>query len=118
MTLEQLLQTIKTSPDTVDFNEVIATINQHYSYTPTLFTNGMGERKIVNEVGQNEGSCRIFAFAKLQGLNKEQTLACFGKIYRDDVLNQPFGSDHANIRRFMEYGWIGIAFDGVALKEK
>lgn len=118
MTVDQLLHAIKTSPDTLDFNEVIATINQHYSYTPTLFTNGIGEHKIVNEAGKNEGSCRLFAFAKLHHLSKEQTLACFGKIYRDEVLKNPLGSDHQNIRKFMEYGWMGIAFDGVALKEK
>jgi len=113
-----LLQTIKTAPETVDFNEVIATINAHYLYTPTLFTNGIGEHKLVNEAGKNEGSCKIFTFAKLNHLTKEQTLACFGKFYREDVLKNPLGNDHQNIRKFMEYGWIGISFDGAALQER
>ncbi len=118
MNLEQLLQTLTDSPETVDFNEVIVTISQYYSYIPTLFTNGIGEHKIVNEPGKNEGSCRIFAFARLQGLSKEQTLACFGKFYREDVLQHPLGNDHQNIRKFIEYGWIGINFDGEALVVK
>jgi len=118
MTRKELLQILLKTPEIIDFNQIIAMINQHYFYTPTLFTNGIGEHKIVNEAGSNEGSCRLFAFAKLNHLTKEQTLTCFGKYYRDDVLKNPLGNDHANIRKFMEYGWIGIHFDGVALREK
>jgi hypothetical protein len=115
MKIEHLLSQLKSSPESVQFTEVIATINENYHYTPTTFTNGVGEYKLVNEAGQNESSCRIFAFAKLHGLSKEQALACFGQHYRD-VLATPHGTDHANIRAFMQYGWIGIHFDGMALK--
>ena len=118
MPLRQLLQKLTETPESMDFNEVIATINEHYLYTPTLFTNGIGEHKLVNEAGKNEGSCKIFTFAKLNGLTKEQTLACFGNYYREDVLKHPLGNDHQNIRRFIEYGWSGICFDGCALQEK
>lgn len=118
MKLNELLEQIRCRPEAVEFTEVIATINEHYAYTPTSFTNGMGEWKIVNEAGQNEGSCRIFAFARLQHLDEAQTLACFGKYYRDDVLKHPQGTDHANIRNFMQYGWKGIRFDGDALVPK
>ena len=118
LSLQTLLQALAKSPATIDFNDVISAINEHYDYTPTPFTNGIGEHKIVNEAGKNEGSCRIFYFAKLHNLDKEQTLACFGKYYRDDVLKNPLGSDHTNIRKFMEYGWMGICFDGVALRAK
>jgi hypothetical protein len=117
-TLKTLLQTLASAPESLGFDEVIAVINEHYHYTPTLFTNGIGEHKIVNEAGRNEGACRIFYFAKLHNLNQEQTLACFGRYYRDDVLKHPLGSDHANIRKFIEYGWTGICFDGVALQAK
>jgi hypothetical protein len=118
MKIEALLSQLQSSPESVEFSEVIATINEHYYYTPTPFTNGIGEHKIVNEAGQNEGSCRIFAFARLQGLSKEHTLACFGKNYRDEVLPFPLGRNHANIRAFMLYGWMGIHFDGKALSPK
>lgn len=118
MTISELLQLLSDSPSQVEFNDVISTINEHYDYTPTHFINGIGEHKLVNEAGQNEGSCRIFAFAKMQNLSKEQTLACFGKNYRDEVLPFPLGRNHPNIRSFMQYGWMGIHFDGVALKSR
>lgn len=116
--IDQLLEKIRSVPEQIDFNEVIAAINTNYHYKPTPFTNGIGEYKLVNEAGQNEGSCRIFAFARLHHLTEAQTLACFGKYYREDVLMHPHGTDHANIRSFMQYGWKGICFDGEALEPK
>ncbi|MDB4335190.1 HopJ type III effector protein, partial [bacterium] len=64
------------------------------------------------------GSCKLFAFAKLQGFSKEETLTCFGGFYTKDVLGNPTGDDHQNIRNFMVYGWDGIQFQQEALKEK
>jgi hypothetical protein len=32
------------------------------------------------------------------------------------VLDNPDGTDHANIRNFIRDGWAGIVFDGVVLK--
>lgn len=115
MTVEQLLQKIRQSPADIGFDEVIATIKQCYQYTPTRFSNGLGENRVINEAGQNEGSCRIFAFAQLHGLSELEALGCFGKFYREDVLGNPDGNDHANIRNFMRDGWEGIVFDGEAL---
>ena len=116
--LEQLLQNIQTSPESIEFNDVIKAIDDHYSYTATRFTNGSGDRVVINEAGSNEGSCKIFSFAKLHSLNEEQTLNCFGKYYREDVLKNPEGSDHGNIRNFMISGWQGISFDAEALKDR
>lgn len=96
-----------------DFEDTITLINTLYDYTPTRFHNGLTDT-LVSEPGQNEGSCRIFAFARLHGLSAEDTLRCFGRHYRD-VLADPAGSSHGNIRRFMKDGWAGIRFDGVAL---
>jgi len=118
MTVSDFLNRINARPDSIEFTEVIATIEAHYDYTPTRFTNGRNANTTINEAGQNEGSCKIFAFAKLHGLEKKQTLACFGKYYREDVLCNPAGDDHANIRNFMYNGWPGITFDGVALQTK
>jgi hypothetical protein len=116
--LEQLLQNIQTAPGSIEFNDVIQTIDDHYSYSATRFTNGSGDSMVTNEAGANEGSCKIFSFAKLHSLDEEQTLNCFGKYYREDVLKNPQGSDHGNIRNFMTSGWQGIKFDGEALKER
>lgn len=102
------------NPETIQFNDVIAYIDKHYDFTPVSFKNG----NTVNEAGQNNGSCKVFSFAKLQNLSKEQTLPLFGEFYREDVLKNPEGTDHQNIRNFMEYGWEGISFEGEALNEK
>lgn len=118
MTVGDLLQKLRTEPMAVTFEEVIATINEHYAYAPVRFTNGLGAARVINEAGQNEGSCRIFAFARRHGLDEQQTLACFGRFYREDVLDNPAGTDHANIRNFMRDGWAGVLFDGEALTPK
>ena len=118
MSKQALIEKIKTQPDTVEFSEVIDTIATHYDYTPTRFSNGSGDDTAISEAGSNEGSCKIFAFAQLNGLNENETLACFGKYYREDVLQHPEGSDHANIRNFMRHGWQGIHFEQSALQEK
>ncbi|WP_294276351.1 HopJ type III effector protein [uncultured Chryseobacterium sp.] len=109
-----LPEQLKNAPETIQFTEVIAYIDEHYDFTPSKFTNG----NTVNEAGQNNGSCKVFSFARLNGLSKEETLNLFGEFYREDVLKNPEGTDHQNIRNFMEYGWDGIAFEGKALHRK
>jgi len=104
--------------DAVEFNDVISLIAENYRYIPQTFFNGIGNDRVTNAAGTNEGSCKIFAFAKLNGFTEEQTLSCFGTYYRDDVLKFPKGTDHENIRSFMKHGWSGIEFQGVALLPK
>ncbi len=116
--LIQLLSQLDTAPESIEFNQVIEVIHAHYDYTPTRFSNGEGDTKVINDAGSNEGSCKIFSFAQLHGLDTQKTLACFGNYYRKDVLQNPQGSDHGNIRNFMLSGWNGISFAGQALKEK
>lgn len=109
-----ILEQLKNSPETIDFKEVIDFIDGNYDFTPTKFTNG----NTVNEANQNNGSCKVFSFAKLNDLSKEETLALFGDFYRIDVLGNPQGKDHQNIRNFMSFGWEGILFEGEALMKK
>lgn len=97
--------------NTVEFEQVMQVINDNYSYQPTSFING----EITNDAGTNEGSCKIFYFAQLNKLDEQQTLACFGRYYREDVLNNPEGDDHGNIRNFIKSGWQGIEFKSIAL---
>ena len=54
----------------VDFEDTIKVINELYEYQPTRFTNGV-TAVVINEAGQNEGSCRIFAFALLNNYKNE-----------------------------------------------
>lgn len=114
MDLNTLLGLVKTAPDSIQFNDVIACIDDNYLFTPTKFVNG----NTVNEANQNNGSCKIFAFAQLNQLTSAQTLALFGDFYRQDVLLHPTKDDHQNIRNFMEFGWDGIQFSAHALATK
>ena len=109
-----LLEQLEKAPETINFKEVIAYIDENYDFTPTKFTNG----NTINEANQNNGSCKVFSFAQLKNLSKEQTLSLFGEFYREDVLKNPDGTDHQNIRNFIEFGWDGISFEGEALKKK
>ena len=107
MSIKTLREQLDSAPLTIQFDQVIALITEHYDYSPTRFTNG----DVINEAGTNEGSCKVFAFAQLNGFSEMETLALFGKYYRDDVLGNPGGDDHANIRNFILDGWLGIQFD-------
>ena len=106
MTETELLQAIKSEPKSIDFNNVISVIDSTYSFTPAEFKNG----SLNNVVGENSGSCKIFAFAQLHELTEEETLNCFGDYYRIDVLENLDGDNHQNIRNFMSTGWNGIVF--------
>lgn len=111
MILETFLTKLTSEPLNVEFDETLAVIDIGYDYTPTGFKNG----DIENAAGSNEGSCKILAFGAINDLTEAQTLACFGRFYREDVLQNPGGEDHANIRNFMKYGWAGVRFEAEAL---
>lgn len=113
MTLNDFLAQVKANLP-VNFADTIAIISENYDYQPTAFRNGSAE----NAAGQNEGSCKIFAFAKLHNLSAMETLALFGDYYRIDVLQHPDATDHQNIRQFIQNGWAGIVFENEALKTK
>lgn len=109
-----LFEQLEKSAEEIQFKDVIAFIDEHYDFTPTKFTNG----NTVNEVNQNNGSCKVFSFAELNSLSQQETLNLFGEFYREDVLKNPTGTDHQNIRNFIEFGWDGVSFEGKALTRK
>ncbi|MBJ6369489.1 HopJ type III effector protein [Snuella sedimenti] len=111
MTLDTFKKKLKQSPETLAFSETMQVIDATYEFTPTAFKNGA----LQNKAGENSGSCKLFAFAKLQGLTKEETLACFGAFYYEDVLKDPHGNGHQNIRNFMKTGFEGLVFEGQPL---
>jgi hypothetical protein len=112
MTLALFLS--KLNAGNVEFEDTMAVIDAEYVFTETAFTNG----DCKNEAGQNSGSCKLFSLAQLQNLSEAQTLACFGRYYHDEVMNDPDGDSHQNIRNFIKTGWSGISFSGVALSAK
>jgi hypothetical protein len=117
MSLNTFLASIRNNTP-VSFNDTIAVITEYYDYQPTEFSNGLSEQALINAAGTNEGSCKIFAFAQIHQLTEQQTVNLFGDYYRVDVLTDPNGSGHQNIRNFMRDGWSGIAFKGEALRAK
>ena len=114
MNIEAFKIKLKNTPKQITFSDIMSIIDENYEFTPTAFKNGTLE----NAVGQNSGSCKLFAFAKMQSFTKEETLACFGQFYFEDVLKDPNGNGHQNIRNFMKTGFDGITFDGNPLTEK
>ena len=111
MPLNAFLKQLNVAPEHIAFNDTIAVIDALYDFTPTAFKNG----SLLNEAGKNNGSCKVFSFAKLNNLSQQLTLHCFGAYYHDDVLKNPDGVDHQNIRNFIQTGWEGIRFGGEAL---
>ena len=98
---------------TAKFADVLAFIEAHYQHTPTAFKNGAQS----NAATENQGSAKVFSFAKLQGLNQADTLSLFAEHYAA-VLTTPDATYHRNIRQFMQHGWDGVTFDGTALSAK
>ncbi|MDO6491235.1 MULTISPECIES: HopJ type III effector protein [unclassified Cellulophaga] len=114
MTLDQFKEKLKNTPTAIAFTDTMQVIEDNYSFTPTAFKNG----SLENKEGENSGSCKLFAFALKQELSKEETLACFGDYYWEDVLQNPNGDGHLNIRNFMKTGFSGLAFNTEALVKK
>lgn len=109
--LTTLLEGLKAN--TISFAAVIEFIETYYTHQPTAFKNG----DAYNEATQNQGSAKVFAFAQINNLSKEDTLQLFAEHYQS-VLNTPEGTDHQNIRQFIAHGWPGIVFEGQALLAK
>ncbi len=112
--LETFLSNLKQNPASIGFKDTMHVIEENYQFTETEFKNG----DTNNAAGQNSGSCKVFAFAQLHQLTQQETLALFGEFYRKDVLENPDGDDHQNIRNFIQHGWQGIEFKGQALIAK
>jgi hypothetical protein len=114
MLLEDYISKIKTHPENIIFDDTLAIIDSNYDFKETEFSNG----EEVNKAGENSGSCKVFAFAIIQNLSKDDTLSLFAQYYFNDVLKNPEGSDHQNIRQFMVHGFAGVNFLGEALIKK
>ena len=112
--ITDFLSKLRNDATSISFNETIELIDSLYTFTATPFKNGSTE----NKANENNGSCKILAFAQLNRLSREETLHLFGDYYRVDVLKNPEGTDHQNIRQFMAHGWEGIRFESSALQLK
>ncbi len=95
------------------FSDTLELIGQVFDYQPTGFHNG----PLFNPAGENEGSCRVFSLAQYCNLNEADTLRLFAEHYQQ-VLDDPAGESHGNIRQFMTTGWSGIRFDQPPLRKR
>jgi len=114
MTEVDFLNQLDTQAASITFNDAINIIEANYVFTAVAFS--VGEQ--LSAAGENQGSCKLLAFAKLHNLSEQATLHLFGDYYRKDVLENPEGSDHQNIRNFMRFGWSKVSFDGQALDKR
>ncbi|MBO6212690.1 HopJ type III effector protein [Algoriella sp.] len=103
----------KLNNNEIIFADVLAFIDDNYNYTPTAFTNGNQE----NAIDQNQGSAKVLAFAKLNDYTENDTLKLFAEHYKA-VIETPNGTDHNNIRQFMQNGWNGVSFENDVLTKK
>ncbi len=111
--IRTLIERLRITPETIQFAEVIALIDSHYSHTPTAFINGAA----TNQASENQGSAKVFSFARLHDLNEIETLHCFAEHFRA-VSDNPTGNDHQNIRQFITNGWQGVQLPETCLTEK
>ncbi|AUC16766.1 type III effector [Tenacibaculum sp. SZ-18] len=112
MTISEFKNKLQNEVATIDFKETIELIEGNYNFTPSAFKNG----ELENQSTENQGSCKVFSFAIQEGLSKEETLACFGQYYIE-VVNDPKGIGHQNIRNFMKTGFEGLSFENEVLTE-
>lgn len=111
MKIEELLAKSKGSQ--LQFQEVLDHIAEQYTYSPASFQNG----SLKNLATENQGSAKVFYFAKLNNLSETDTLKLFAEHYQN-VLDNPTGDGHQNIRQFMANGWAGVAFEADVLANK
>jgi hypothetical protein len=112
VTQEEYLETLR-SGAIMKFEDLIALIDDDYNHSPASFTNG----EFKNSADENQSSAKLFCFAAVNQLSALETLHCFGQHYQE-VLNDPKGDSHANIRNFMTYGWEGLKFESPVLDRK
>ena len=114
MNIKSFLEKLNSTSESIAFTDTMSVIDENYDFTASEFING----GLTNAANENNGSCKIFSFAKMHQLTEELTLHCFGDYYRKDVLEHPDATDHQNIRNFIKEGWTGIVFTSPALKLK
>ncbi len=93
---------VEMNADDLTFEEVMEVIDDNFETGLIEFKNG----DILNKPGENEGSAKVLSYAALSDFDKETTLKLWGQYYRE-VLADPDGDSHQNIRNFMKYGWDG-----------
>jgi hypothetical protein len=103
--IENLLRKVRTDASSLMFAETLEAIELGFEFFGVKFSCG----DVVSSSSENTGSSKVLSMAILVGLTDAETLACFGEHYRD-VLADPSGASHANIRALMATGLAGVKF--------
>ena len=93
---------VEMDADSLKMEELMDLIDTHYEVGLLEFKNG----DILNKQGENVGSAKLLSYAAISDFDKETTLKLWGQYYRE-VLADPDGDSHQNIRNFMKTGWDG-----------
>ena len=112
MTQEAYLEELRSGAQ-MDFADLMVLIDENFVHNPAAFTNG----DLHNAADENQGSAKLFCFSAIHQLTPLETLHCFGQYYQE-VLNDPKGTSHQNIRNFITYGWEGLKFNSPVLVKK
>ena len=112
MTKDEFLYILK-SGKSISFEDFMQLIDTHYHFQAINFKNG----HLSNGKHENQGSAKVFGFAKIHHLSALETLHIFGEHYLN-VLCNPNEDSHQNIRQFMQNGWAGVVLDVQPLREK
>jgi len=67
MTLNDYLKNLAENPKSIQFTDTIAVIEANYTFTACDFNN----HGLLSSASENNGSCKIFAFAKLHQLSNK-----------------------------------------------
>jgi hypothetical protein len=113
MTLNDLLAAVYSDSKTLAFADVLSAIDAEFDFTPSAFVNG----ELKNSETENQGSCKVLCFAHKAGLSEGHAVRLFAEHYRD-VLADPKGDSHQNIRQFMKHGWHKVSFEKKPLQKK
>lgn len=103
--IKALLEQARTQGSTLMFADTMAAIDAAFEFFGTKFVNG----DVSSTSSENQGSSKILSLSQLVPMSKEDVLVLFGEHYRD-VLADPNGTNHANIRAFMKTGLDGVSF--------
>eukprot|EP00588_Corethron_pennatum_P003338 CAMPEP_0194288788 /NCGR_PEP_ID=MMETSP0169-20130528/37617_1 /TAXON_ID=218684 /ORGANISM="Corethron pennatum, Strain L29A3" /LENGTH=215 /DNA_ID=CAMNT_0039035889 /DNA_START=19 /DNA_END=666 /DNA_ORIENTATION=+ len=113
-TAELFNSNLEMSGDSLQFEEFLEMVDECYEFGMIQFKNG----DVVNAPGENDGSAKVLSYAALAEFDESTTLKLWGQYYRE-VLADPEGDSHSNIRNFMKTGWKGVPFEnGIALTKK
>ena len=108
MNISDFKMKLKTPPKLIEFADTMSVIETNYDFIPTTFKNG----DLINESGQNSGSCKLFAFAVDQAGNSSQFLQS-PLINVSGAATVDLSFEHRfNTETCCDHGYVVYRFDG------